>query len=311
MIPLTTNTKFAILLPSTNKALADVLKQASSEQLVQLKEGKDLKSILHSLFQAKIENTKSDGVLLDLLKNSAAFKNMGNFTENLKSLLSTLKSDPSLAPKLVQLESSLQHITTLDTPNLKEKISNSGVFLESKILLSLESLDVEESVAHDVKAQLLTLGEEIKESHPNSQSKIDQLLTQIDYHQLLSHLNNSNSLYFPFAWDQMEKGSLSLKKGKKDTFYCEINLTLKEYGEIDLMMGLYGENQLDIKIQTQQGNFKTLLQDNLENLRNLLINAGLSPRRIKIYEKSETLNPKISAYTHDESEPHSLFEERV
>lgn len=288
--------------------MADVLKQASPEQLVPLKEGKDLKSILHSLFQAKIDNTKSDSVLLDLLKNSATFKNMGNFTENLKSLLSTIKSEPSLAPKLVQLESSLQHITTVDTPNLKEKISNSGVFLESKIL---SPLDVEETLAHDIKAQLLTLGEEIKESHPNSHSKIDQLLTQIDYHQLLSHLNNSNSLYFPFAWDQMEKGSLSLKKGKKDKFYCEINLTLKEYGEMDLMMGLYGENQLDIQIQTQAGNLKTLLQENLENLRNLLIDAGLAPRRIRITEKSETLNPKMSAYTQDESDIHSLFEERV
>jgi len=309
MIPLTTNTKFAILLPNTNKALAEALKQVSHEQLVQLKEGKDLKSVLQSLFQAKIENTKSDGVLLDLLKNSATFKNMGSFTENLKSLLSTLKAEqPSLAPKLSQLEGYLQHISTLDTPNLKEKISNSGVFLESKMLATLE---VEESLAHDVKAQLLTLGEEIKESHPNSQSKIDQLLTQIDYHQLLSYLNNSNSLYFPFAWDQMEKGSLSLKKGKKDKFYCEINLTLKEYGEMDLMMGLYSENQLDIQIQTQQENFKTLLQDNVENLRNLLINAGLSPRRIRIYAKSETHNPKMSAYTQEESDIHTLFEERV
>ncbi len=308
MIPLTTNTKFAILLPNTNKALAEALKQVSHEQLVQLKEGKDLKSVLQSLFLAKIENTKSDGVLLDLLKNSATFKNMGSFTENLKSLLSTLKAEPSLAPKLSQLEGYLQHISTLDTPNLKEKISNSGVFLESKILATLE---VEETLAHDVKGQLLTLGEEIKESHPNSQSKIDQLLTQIDYHQLLSHLNNSNSLYFPFVWDQMEKGSLSLKKGKKDKFYCEINLTLKEYGEMDLMMGLYSENQLDIQIQTQQENFKMLLQNNLENLRNLLINAGLSPRRIRIYAKSETHNPKMSAYTQEESEMHTLFEERV
>ncbi|MGZ8546335.1 MAG: flagellar hook-length control protein FliK [Sulfuricurvum sp.] len=271
--------------------MADVLKQASSEQLLQLTEGKDLKSILHSLFQAKIENTKSDGVLLDLLKNSATFKNMGNFTENLKSLLSTLKAEPSLAPKLSQLEGYLQHITTVDAANLKEKMSNSGVF--------------------DVKAQLLTLGEEIQESHPNAQSKIDQLLTQIDYHQLLSHLNNSNSLYFPFAWDQMEKGSLSLKKGKKDKFYCEINLTLKEYGEMDLMMGLYSENQLDIQIQTQQENFKTLLQDNLENLRNLLMNAGLSPRQIRITAKSETHNLKMSAYTQEESGIHTLFEERV
>lgn len=316
MIPLT-NTKFAILLPNTNKVLADILKQASPEQLFQLKEEKDFKSILSSLFQAKIDNTKSDAVLLELLKNNAAFKTLGNFSEELKALLTTLKAEPSLAPKLLKLEAFLQPISPLDIPVLKEKIANSGIFMESKLgsLLEASPSEFEERMGYDVKAQLLRLGKEIEElqpvNHEKFQTKIDQLLTQIDYHQLLSHLNNSNSLYFPFTWDQLEHGSLSLKKGKKESFYCEINLTLKEYGEMDLMMGLYGENQLDIQIQTQQGEFKTLLQEHLGELKSLLINAGITPRSVRIYEASEILTPKTSAYTQDESEPHSFFEERV
>lgn len=317
MIPLATNTKFTILLPNTNKVLADILKQASPEQLFQLKEGKDLKSILSSLFQAKIDNTKSDAVLLELLKNNAAFKTLGNFSEELKILLTTLKSEPSLAPKLLKLEAFLQPASPLDIPVLKEKIANSGIFMESKLgsLLEASPSEFEERIGYDVKAQLLLLGEEIEQlqpvNHEKFQTKIDQLLTQIDYHQLLSHLNNSNSLYFPFTWDQLEHGSLSLKKGKKESFYCEINLTLKEYGEMDLMMGLYGENQLDIQIQTQQGEFKTLLQEHLGELKRLLMNAGITPRSVRIYEASEVITSKMSAYTPEDNSFHSSFEERV
>ena len=157
MIPLSTNAhnaKLSILLPNTNKALSDALKQASPEQLSQLKEGKDLKSVLASLFHAKIDHTKSDTLLLDLLKNSAVFKNIGNFTQDLKSLLTTLKSDPALTPKIEKIEQFLQPIATVDTPTFKEKINNSGVFMESKIAALLEKADFDESLHHDLKAQL-------------------------------------------------------------------------------------------------------------------------------------------------------------
>jgi hypothetical protein len=40
---------------------------------------------------------------------------------------------------------------------------------------------------------------------------------------------------------------LAFKKTADKKFYCEINLVLKEYGELDLMMGLYDENQLESK----------------------------------------------------------------
>ncbi|MDP3464969.1 MAG: flagellar hook-length control protein FliK [Sulfuricurvum sp.] len=317
MIPLATNPKFAILLPHTNKVLADVLKQASPEQLFQLKEGKDLKSILNSLFHAKIDNTKSDAVLLDILKNNGAFKSLGNFSEELKALLTTLKSEPSLAPKLLKLEAFLQPASPLDVPVLKEKIVNSGIFMESKLgsLLEASPSEFEERIGYDVKAQLLLLGEEIEELHPLNhekfQTKIDQLVTQIDYHQLLSHLNNSNSLYFPFTWDQLERGSLSFKKSKGEKFYCEIDLVLKQYGKVDLLMALYENNQLDIQVHTQQGEFKTLLQEHLGELKRLLMNAGITPRSIRIYEASEVITSKMSAYTPEENSFHSSFEERV
>jgi hypothetical protein len=313
LIPLSTNAhnaKLSILLPNTNKALFDALKQASPEQLSQLKEGKDIKSVLASLFHAKIDHTKSDTLLLDLLKNSAVFKNIGNFTQDLKSLLTTLKSDPALTPKIEKIEQFLQPIATVDTPTFKEKINNSGVFMESKIAALLEKADFDESLHHDLKAQLLSLSEEIKDS-PKIQEQIDQLTTQIDYQQLLSHLTNSTSLYLPFEWDQLKQGSLSIKKAKDNKSYCEINLTLKEYGEMSLMMGLYDENQLEMHIQTEKKDLKSLIQAHLGKLRELLVEAGITLRSIRIYDANEKIIPKTNVYTSDEANYASGFEERV
>ncbi|MDQ1299018.1 MAG: Flg hook protein, partial [Campylobacterota bacterium] len=295
MIILKPDAKITLMMPHQNKALSIALSLATPVQLELLKEGKDLKSIVNSLFQAKITHTKSDQVLLDILKGNHAFKQFGNFTQELKNVITTLKTEPNLAPKLSKLEHSLQSITTINAPVLKEKVANSGLFMESKIAsttlpmqtigetlqklqhalvqtslgeaknlslsiaeflehpivekagedmgsarvliktiqtltdtverilpkidpqtphqakaveeirVSIKQLvpftkpehlliqaQLDEHLSHDVKSQLMQLREEIKTlaTPPSNdiQTQIDQLITHIDYHQLLSHL---------------------------------------------------------------------------------------------------------------------------
>ena len=403
MITSSTYSKLSLLLPNQNKVLSEIIKNATPDQIIQLNEKKDLKSLIGTLFQHKIDNTKSDALLLSMLKNSPAFKNMGNFTDTLKSLITDLKANPSLegaANKLLRATAPIQSdtigqkvittpdvlqsknnshlkqeipiqgdkiipntmtpetktilalqntpeistvhsdqspplqtkessITTavanhdesvpsllfeLDAPILKEKIANSGVFMESKIA-TLEGADeeiVEKQMGNDVKSQLLGLSEELKCSpsaeNTQLQLKIDELLTHIDYHQLLSHLNNSNSLYFPFAWEGLEKGSIGLKKSKGKKFYCEINLTLKEHGDVDLFMGLYDDNQLDIKIHTQKSEFKKLLQTHIDELRTLLQEANLTLRSLRIFDENERITQSVKAYESIEDNTHDGFE---
>lgn len=317
MITPSTQSRLSLLLPNQNKVLSEIIKQASPQQLAQLHESKDLKSVLTSLFHDKIDNSKSDALLLDLLKNSPVFKNMGNFTENLKLLLTDLKSNLSLEYQTQKLSNSLQPASQLEIPLLKDKIANSGIFMESKIslLLNATESEIQDKLGNDVKSQLLALREELTSNkspeNEKLQLQIDELITHIEYHQLLSHLNGSNSLYLPFAWDGLEKGSLEFKKKKADTFYCEINLTLKEYGKIDLFMGLSQENQLDIHVRTEKIEFKTLLESHLSTLRSLLSDCGLKPRRIRIVDDSELTSNPTSAYGSDESESSSGFEVKV
>lgn len=161
----------------------------------------------------------------------------------------------------------------------------------------------------------MQLGEDLKTlTTPVSneiQSKLDQLITNIDYHQLLSHLDGSNTLYFPFSWDVLEEGSLAFKKREGKKFYCEINLVLKEYGKIDLMMALYEGNQVEIQAHTENSAFKALLQEHLPTLRALLTQAGINPRAIRIYDAKESTAPSKTAYTPDETDFNAGFEVTV
>jgi hypothetical protein len=477
MINLSPEARLSILLPNTNRALGEAIKNATPEQLETLKEGKDIKSLLTSVFQDKTTASKSDQTLLDLLKNSSAFKNMGSFSDSLQSLLKEMKSTPDMAPKTAILEIFLKDITTLNPQNLKSQIASSGVFMESKfaaalnkipdliqnletlksllakiptsdakalqntvstllssptlpsartdlqnalqlteglkkitealqslitkadplyskevaslalkldpqsaaseiksalsqmygVLLSstapdtntlLDSIEkllknlnsssteevktftrqlekaiegdaskeltaikaklseftnpkelvmetfLKESMSEDLKSNLLSLHEELTQSSDPKSTQLleqtDKLLTQIDYHQLLSHLSSSTSIYFPFVWDQLQEGSLAFKKAKDQKFYCEINLKLKEHGELNLMMGLHDENQLEIQAYTEKPQLKTLIHENIAELRSLLIKAGLTPRSIRIFEKNETITTLTETYANSD-----------
>jgi hypothetical protein len=170
-------------------------------------------------------------------------------------------------------------------------------------------------MANDLKSNLLSLHEELTQSNDPNAPKLleqtDKLLTQIDYHQLTSYLSASNSIYFPFAWDQLEEGSIAFKKTAGKKFYCEINLRLKEYGELNLMMGLYEGNQLELQAHTEKTELKTLIHENIASLRSLLIDAGLTPRAIRVFEMKETSSPLNETYMTEESGSDLGFEVKV
>jgi len=475
MINLNTEARLNIILPNMNKALGEAIQNATPEQLETLKEGKDLKGLLTSVFQDKITASKSDTVLLDILKNSTVFKTMGSLSENLESLLKDLKTSPDLSPKTAVLEKFLKNIALIDTQTLKNQVANSGVFMESKFAATLQKLPdltqtleqlktilskspqneaktlqtqitkllenpiltassqnlqsaltlteslkklsenlhtllsksdplyskevselaqkldqlsvaqeirstlsqlygsllssnatqindlldsiekllknlpdsstdelkafsqqlknaikegdvtkelstlmtklgefanpkelvtetfLRELMSNDLKSNLLSLHDELSRSNDPNAPKLleltDKLLTQIDYHQLTSYLGASNSIYIPFSWNQLESGSMAFKKTADKKFYCEINLQLKEYGELNLLMALYEGNQLEIQAHTQKSELKTLIQENIGELRSLLINADLTPRSIRVMEMREISSPLCETYT--------------
>lgn len=148
--------------------------------------------------------------------------------------------------------------------------------------------NIKDILSGDLKAVLLKAGEEIvKSPHPNQAEilkHVDKLLLQIDYFQLLSHLSNSSSLYLPFSWDSLEEGNINIKKDKNSVFYCDIDLKLKEYGELKLKLALYEENQINIHIYSDSSEFKEIVKESIASLRSALIESQITPREIRIFD---------------------------
>lgn len=543
MINLSTNKQLGIILANTNKALAVVLKEATPKEIETILKDKDLKSVINSLLKESAKSQDGDKALLNLVKNNPTLKDLGNVTTTVKELLNALKSEKNSLPIETALKKFLVDIKELNEPVLRQKLENSGVFLESRLknvqnpqvelknlLVSLEKsiekseipsvklvaqnikeiltapaikeatnstileplrdekptlqqnpkeakssladvakrveeivsklneqlrasdvittkgfekqlskvehlvsqkmltpenfkpaqlqdalqqlnsqamqspqltqstkpevkgvfdalvkivealkviqqenpmpkaslevmaekklpeavktvvdvlkgviekadplfsketvalipklsqfaapqkLSADESVKEilsgDLKAVLLKTGEEIAKSpHPNQAEilkHVDKLLLQIDYFQLLSHLSNSSSLYLPFSWDSLEEGNINIKKDKNSVFYCDIDLKLKEYGELKLKLALYEENQINIHIYSDSAEFKEIVKEGIASLRSALIEAQITPREIRIFDTPK--KSPLSSYETPQRDIDMGFEVKV
>ena len=99
MINFSANSKqLDILLPNTNRALAEVIKNATPKELELLSQNRDLKSILSSLLTQSSQSSSNDKALLDLLRNNPTLKDLGSAANNIKDLLSSIKSDKTPLP---------------------------------------------------------------------------------------------------------------------------------------------------------------------------------------------------------------------
>ena len=294
MIKLTPNAdkNLQLLLPTTNKALALALKDASVAQLQQLGGVKDLSSILETLLkESSTANDTQNRALLELLKNNPTLKSLSNAALNIKDLLTLLKQDT----KQTQLEKTLQNLLTnikeIEPKELQSKLKNSGVFLENQIK---NGENPKELFSKDLKALLLQTHDKLSNAvtTPNSQEilkHIDKLTLTIDYHQLVSHLSNAASIYIPYAWDALEEGQISIKKLQKKHYLCDIHLELKEHGALDLRLALFEKNQLSIYITTQSKVLKKSILENLQMLKKQLSNAAIITKEIRFVTKKQQL----------------------
>ena len=399
MINLVTNKQLNIIVPNTNKALAEVLKGATPKQLESLSQGKDLNSLLNTMLKQSAQEPSQDKTLLTLLKNNPTLKELGNVTSTIKDLHTILKQDKEPLPLEKVLKNFMSDLKDMSEKELKTKLQNSGVFLESKIknatdpklelkslmqefsktmegtklqnvqqlnsqlkdllssnifskeadikalvdlskkvqvlldkfserlaspldksmskndvLFSKESTNLLEKItnlntpdklqaqtqlkdmfSNDLKAVLLKSKEELNASqHPNKQELLkhmDKLALQIDYYQLSSHLSNSSSLYLPYSWEDLEDGNITLKSTQDDKFFCDIELQLKEHGELKLRLGMFEKNQLNINITAQSKKLKNLIQENMPELKKQLFSVGIRPREIRFLETTNTTSP--------------------
>lgn len=213
------------------------------------------------------------------------------FSSNINELILTLKetiSNTTTNPNSLNLQN-----TIIKTVEKLETIINN--FLQNTAQVA--DKQVSNPLQNDMKTVLLQMQNElILKSDPNSMEtlkQVDKLISQVEYHQLLSLTSNSNNVYIPFIWDMLDEGTISMKKGEDEKFYCEINLSLKEFGQTQLMLGLYDKNKLDLTIYASNENFKQAIRENSTKLKQALNSVDLIPVNFNIIDlKKEEEKPK-------------------
>ena len=129
------NSLLNILLPNESKVLKDVLKEADAKTLINVKNGNtSIGDILKNLFSDLKTGDKNKATIENILKNSNLFKELGTFSKSITTLLNQIEGDSKLSKYKPLLQSFLKDISTMDEKSLKDLISKSGIFLESKVL---------------------------------------------------------------------------------------------------------------------------------------------------------------------------------
>ena len=232
--------------------------------------------------------SKSEAIL-NSVQNSNISNFSNNFATNLNPLLTALKESlQAINPKNSEIQNQIN--------SLIKKVEN---IIQEYTNNNLDNPKDNQKLDNDFKSILLKMQDEVAQKtdikSQDSLKTINNLLTQIDMQQLTSLVSNSNFVYIPFFWEMLEDGTVEIKEKEEDKFFCQIKLTLKDFGKIDLMLSMYDENKLDMTIYAQREHFKVTLRDNLQKLKLALNEANIIPMHIKLLdmkEESETQEQK-------------------
>ena len=133
MINISDFKQLGIILPNTNKALERVLTDATHKELEAITQGKDLKTVLGNILKQSAATPDANKELLQVVKDNPTLKNLGDVSTSIKDLLTSLKSDKNPLPLEKVLENFLSNMKDVKNTPLKQKLDNSGIFLESKL----------------------------------------------------------------------------------------------------------------------------------------------------------------------------------
>ena len=273
------NSEIKSLINNQVKELLNQIKQdlTQNQNIIQ---NKNILTLIDKLIASPDIFSKSEAIL-NSVQNSNISNFSNNFATNLNPLLTALKESlQAINPKNIEIQNQIN--------SLIKKVEN---IIQEYTNNQLDNPKDNQKLDNDFKSILLKMQDEVAQKtdikSQDSLKTINNLLTQIDMQQLTSLVSNSNFVYIPFFWEMLEDGTVEIKEKEEDKFFCQIKLTLKDFGKIDLMLSMYDENKLDMTIYAQREHFKVTLRDNLQKLKLALNEANIIPMHIKLLDMKE------------------------
>ena len=292
------------LKPNKNQAKIETLAKLDNlVKKVQLLESKisnnspvssgDIKTMVNEII-SKMDEISNPKVLEELslplkslnLQNTVETKFLElNIGEKLQRAVNQIKNE-----LVIKIPKSDLHVEIIKlAQNLKDDLVHA---IQNRDIVPNQKLtvlpNIKEEILKDTKANLLKIKEELSTSNtPNSQDtllKVDKALNNINYYQLISLSSNVNISYLPLLWEGLDDAQVSIKKLKQKRYFCEINLKLKEFGKIDLLVMLFDDISINISIFTKSDIFLKKIRENLQVLRQGINSVGLLPQNIYLFD---------------------------
>jgi len=282
-----TSSLLNFLKPSLNEGIKEKIQSMSKDGKVEIStllKDKNIQTLLNSLFKDILQGSKSKASISQALQNSKAMFDFKTVSSDLKDIINTASKNPKLQQQVSTLKTFLVDIKDIDDKNLKSNIKNSGVFLESKLLKN------EPNITSDLKASLLQVKEHIDDP------KIQKVLDQISYHQLMSFSSYSNNTFLPFMWDNIDDASVNINSNENEVFTCSIDLKLKDYGELKSVLLLENKNNISINLRIKSDVLKEKVQDNLQVLREKINKIGLNLISLNVLTYNDQQTKEQKAY---------------
>jgi hypothetical protein len=258
------NTQLSTNLPPLLKELSTTLKEGFT-----VKENIPVLKNLFSTLTQKVDISSLDTQLKGELKNDL---------QNLSSQLKTLQNPVNIEQKAQTLQNVFENLKTFSTK------------LET-ILTKLPQGQMEnipKNLANDLKGVVMQIQEHLDNSNePLSRelrAVVDKIGTQVEFFQLLSYTSNSNHSVLSFMQENIEDSDIKFHKTDEDTYSCQINLNLKNFGELKVFLVLDKFQNLGINIGVEDGTFKKMLQENLQELRSRINSIELLLQALNVFD---------------------------
>jgi hypothetical protein len=238
----------------------------------------------------------------------------GDVPQSISRILGQLPKDfPE--PHLVEiLKNGFLAPERLQAAELKEALENSGIILEAKLKVMVESLlqggprrsphlDV---IQNDLKAVLLKFKEifsenlsrdtvwELKsqglegagrrgvdeiQAFSKEPGGIETLLRDVQTFQTLSKVTDSFYTYLPIQWSELKRGELIFKRRQHQTgensYSCGIHLNLKQFGAVSAFIYMQ-RRDFFVTFKVDHSGLSRLIQSHLDDLKENFKRAGLN-----------------------------------
>lgn len=287
---------------TTNKQL-QILKDidTSINKLQNRLDTNNVKSDIANNLKELILNIKSNiGVTnLENIKNSLLI-----IQEKITSLPSEVSKDLKAEIKniLTSFETLKNTISPMQKQEIFTNILQKALNLQSTLpqVIDEKNIGIKENLAKDIKGAILQI-QEIVETAKEPISKelkatVEKVLSQIELAQLQSYTTNSTHSYISFLQDTIEDADIQFSSSKEESVSCQINLSMKEFGEIKVLMILDKEKNININLGIENKTFKAMIQEKLQILRLGFNNIGLAIQSLNVFD-IENHTTSRSAYT--------------